>query len=223
MTVIYRLCDIRSTNPSPIFYEDKFALNKLCLKSFVEAFRDVNPTMIFLLDYCPPQYTELLEEIVPFKKKLIFTEIGINQTMLKAYELAKKIDDIILFQECDYLYRPNTGKLLEKAITELGLVSPYDHLNFYLDRNLHSEDATLKLIDNHHFRSTERNTMTFGLTPQIIRDHYYTLYKYGYLDGDVWYDLKKKGHTVYVPIPSIATHMVKDFMAPGVDWTQYYE
>ncbi len=223
MTVLYRLTDIPSTNPSPIFNEDKLALNKLCLQSFVEAFKDVNPTMIFLLDYCPPSYTEMIEEVVPFKKKLKYTEIGINGTMLKAYDIAKKIDDIILFQECDYIYRPGTGEKLEKAIAFLGLVSPYDHRNFYIDKTLHSDQVTLKLVDDYHFRTTERNTMTFGVTPDIFRDHFYTFYRYGYLDGDVWYDLKKKEHELYVPIPSFATHCVESYLAPSVSWKSEWE
>lgn len=224
MTAIYRLCGIPSTNPSPIYQEDKFKLNKMCLRSFVQAYRDVNPKVIFLLDHCGQEYTEMVNTVCPFEKKLIYTDLGINGTALKAYELAKDADDdIILFQECDYIYRPHSGRLMNMAIKQLGLVSPYDHLNFYIDRNLHSEMAKIKLVDGYHFRTTERNTMTFGVTKEVLLKGYDIFYKYGYLDGDVWYELKDIGIELHVPIPSIATHMVKDWLAPGVDWEDLWK
>lgn len=221
MTVYYRLCGIPSSNPSPILQEDKYKLNELCLKSFINAYSAVNPKMVFLCDYCGDEYKELLKT-VPFEYESHFTTIGINHTCLMQYDLARGVDDIILFQECDYLYRPNTGQQMLTAVEELGLVSPYNHLNFYQDRSIHSEFAELKLVDNQVYRSVERNTMSFGLTPEILRDHFDIFERYGYLDNQVWHDLSDMGHKLYVPIPSIATHMVKDYLAPQVNWEELW-
>jgi hypothetical protein len=222
MMVIYRLCGIPSTNPSPVFQEDKFRLNKLCLKSFVEAFKKVNPYVYFILDNCGAEYIELLEQEVPFEFDFEMTNLGINNTMLHAYELARDQDQDILFQECDYLYLPDTGPKLVEAVEELGLVSPYDHLNFYLDKTLHSNQVALRLVGDHHWRTTERNTMTFAVKNEVFKKNYDVFYHYGYLDGQVWYDLLSKGHPLWTPIPSLATHMVKDFLSPGVNWHQYF-
>lgn len=221
MIVYYRMCGIPSTNPSPILQEDKFKLNELCLKSFITAYASVKPKIVFLCDYCGDEYHELIET-VPFNTESHFTSIGINHTCLMQYDLARKQDDLILFQECDYLYRPNTGEQMVEAIESLGIVSPYNHLNFYLDKTIHSSEATLKLVGNQIYRSVERNTMTFGLRPDILRDHFDIFEKYGYLDNDVWRDLGDQGHPLFVPIPSIATHMVKDYLAPQVDWSQIW-
>lgn len=226
MTVFYRMCGIPSKNPSPIYQDNKFELNKLCLRSFSAAFKGMGIKVIFILDHCEPeaQYREMVHNLAPFPKEYIFTKSGINESMLKAYDLAKDCDDdIFLFQECDYLYRPDTGRLLETAIDHLGLVSPYDHVNFYIDRNIHGEYAKLHLVNNFHFRTTERNTMTFGVKAHIFKENFDTFYKYGYLDNDVWHEMRAKTYPLWVPIPSIATHMVQDYLAPGVNWQDEWE
>lgn len=225
MFVIYRLCGIPSTNPSPVYQEDKGALNNLCLKSFVGAFSGIKPRIHFLCDFCPDSYREMIKSIVPsdWEVSIEFTTIGINETMLRSYEIARNQDDDVLFQECDYVYVPNSGKTLLDGLNELGLVSPYDHLNFYEDKTLHSPHVTLRLVNDHHWRSTERNTMTFAIKNKIFKEYYSIFKHYGYLDGDVWYDMLSKGHMLWVPIPSLATHMVRDWMAPSVDWYSLWD
>lgn len=224
MTIIYRLCGIPSTNPSPIYQEDKKKLNELCLKSFVTAFTDVRPYMYFLLDYCDASYVDMLEKIVPFEFDFEMTNLGINGTALKAYDLAEEIgDDATLFQECDYVWRPSAGKLLEGAIKNFGLVSPYDHLNFYIDRSIHSKTCEIDLFENQHYRTTERNTMTFGLTKEVFNKQKDILRKYGYLDNDVWHEMRANGNPLWVPIPSFATHMVKDYLSPVIPWSLLFD
>jgi len=39
----------------------------------------------------------------------------------------------------------------------------------------------------------------------------------------VWRDLEFAGYRLYVPIPSFATHLVKDYLAPGVDWEEIWQ
>jgi len=217
MLVVYRMTSIASSNPPPVLADDKNALNELCLKSFVKAFEDVQPKIIFLLDNCTCK--DMVKRVCPFEMEILESNIGINETMLRSYALASQFDDFVLFCECDYLWQPNIGKKYLFALADLKLVSPYDHANFYRDKTLHSEDVKIRLIDNHHFRTTERNTMTFGLHTNLLKAHRATFDKYGYLDGDVWYDLKSEGVSLWVPIPSFATHCVKDYLAPSILWT----
>lgn len=223
MIVYYRMCGIPSTNPSPILQEDKFELNKLCLESFLKAFKDVDIEVVYILDHCDERYKVFLNLADSRKKEVIETNIGINDTCLLQYQLAREQDDDILFQECDYIYRPDTGKDLVAGVEELGLVSPYDHPNFYRDRELHSPTTNLTLVNNTHWRSSERNTMTFAVRNDIFKQNYDIFRKHGYLDGQVWYDLLDNGQSLFTPIPSLATHMVADYMAPSVDWKSIYE
>lgn len=218
MIIIYRLCGIPSTNPSPIYNDNKEELNRFCLQSFVRGMQDIKPEIHFLMDYCGYEYDSMLDMYVPWTHIKEHTELGINGTMLRAYELASQTDDIVLLQECDYVWQPNSGKLMEQAIKELRMVSPYDHRNFYLDHNLHSKTCDIELVNDHHFRSTERNTMTWGCDSKLIKDNYDLFTKYGYLDSDIWRELKERGVTLFVPIPSLASHMAEGWMAPGVNW-----
>ena len=219
MTVFYRMCNIPSTNPSPILQEDKLGLNTLCLKSFVTAFKDVKPKEIFICDYCPQEYEDIIKKICPFELEIIFTNLGINGTALKQYELAEQVDDdIILFQECDYVYRPSVGTKMVEAIKHFGLLSPYDHPDYYNRYDIHPKETELFIFNNEHFRRTKRTTMTFGMTKEVFMDSREILDKYGYLDNEVWTELATHGHKLYTPIPSYATHMVADYLSPAIPW-----
>lgn len=223
MKVFYRLTSVPSTNPSPVYQDNKNELNWMCLSSFVEAYRDVWPDVTFFCDYCPSYYESVIHGLVPFPHTIVFSESGINGTAYRQFILAELCDDpYILFQECDYIYQPKIGIRMQEAIDELELVSPYDHRNFYLDKSIHSDTVLMKLVGDTHWRSTERNTLTFGIKNQVFKDHADIFKKYGYLDDGNWKELREEGHMLFVPIPSFATHMATDWMAPSVDWIQYY-
>lgn len=220
MLVIYRLCSIPSTNPSPILQEDKFALNRLCLKSFVNAFKNVEPEVIFLGDFCGDREKEMIDEVCPFKHTFIPTQVGISETCLLQYKMAlEQPDNLLFFLECDYLWNPDVDvKKFIEAVETLGVVSPYDHPNFYRERNIHSNQCEIELVADHHFRSVERNTMTFGIRKDILENNIDLFNEFGYLDHGQWLGLAKMGQLLYVPIPSMATHLVVDNLAPSVDW-----
>ena len=225
MKAIYRLCGIPSTNPSPIYQENKDKLNELCLKSFVRAFRDIRPDMHFLCDFCPDSYREMISLTIPksWNVEIEFTRIGINNTAIRSYDIARKADDTVYFAECDYIYREDSGIDLLRGIEHFGLASPYDHLNFYIDKSIHSENVTIRLVDGVHWRTTERNTMTFGMTKEAFTSGYDIFRKYGYLDSDVWHENRAIGNQLWVPIPSLATHMAKDWLAPGINWESIWK
>lgn len=221
MTIIYRLSHAKSplSNPPPVFEDDQLKLNQMCLASILLAYGDIVPKYIFICDFCPKELYESMLTKIPYEKEIHWTDKGINETALMQYDIAKDVnDDTILFQECDYLYRPLIGRKMEKAIKEFGLVSPYDNLNFYIDKSIHSEDTKIKLLDGQHYRTVERNTMTFGIRKDVFLECYDNFKKWGYLDNDVWLELRAKGFNIHVPIPSFSTHMAKDFIAPGLDW-----
>lgn len=187
------------------------------------AFGDIKPKVIFICDYCPQDKYQPLIDTVPFEHEEIWTNIGINDTCLLQYELANARDDeVILFAECDYTWRPLIGTMLEKAIKKYQLVSPYDHRNFYIDHTIHSQDCKIDLIDEQHFRTTERNTMTFGMTKEALTKNFEILKRWGYLDNEVWKEMRENGYPLWVPIPAMATHMVEGFLAPGLDWSKLW-
>lgn len=226
MIVFYRITSIASTNPSPLYNNDKLRLNQFCLRSFVTAFRDVKPKMIFIADYCGKEYDEIIASIVPFPFEIVYTAEGQNATALRQYDMAykdKDKDEIVLFQECDYLYRPSVGKQMVEAIEHFGLFSPYDHPDFYTRFDIHDEVNRIELFNNNHYRTAKRNTMTFGMRRDFFERHYKTLMKHGYLDGPVWDEMREFGGQLHTPIPAMATHMAENYMAPAIPWETVFK
>lgn len=215
----YRITSIPSTNPSPIYQEDKDKLNKLCLKSYVDAFKEIRPKTVFICDHCSEDTLEMIYNVCKFEKEVIVTHLGQNGTSLKQYDLAKAQNLDIYFAESDYIYLENSGVELLRGLEEFGLVSPYDHPDHYKT----SFVPKIKVIDNHHWRTAENNTMTWAVSNKLFNDNYDIFYKYGYLDHDVWDDLRVKGHELYVPIPSLATHSVANYLAPTIDWRKVWQ
>lgn len=227
MIVVYRITSIPSSNPLPEFSSsNKDVVSANCLESFLQFFESVHPKIIFLADHCSAVMVTIITglcEMYGYEFEIRLSGVGINETMLESYKIASEQDDYVLFQECDYLYNGKMGGHFLAALKELPLLSPYDHPNFYQNKELHSETCTIKLIKDVHYRSTERNTMTWACHSQLVKENYDTLRKYGYLDEQVWHDLKAQGHSLYVPLPSFATHMVRDWLAPSTNWQKIWQ
>jgi len=224
VVVFIRLCSISSTNPAPILQESKFELNKLCMKSFAKAFKDIKPYVIVLGDYCDYLESEMLEETIPFEYEYIPTKIGINATCLKQYEMAsKREEEVIIFLECDYLFNPavDVQKWIN-GIRELGLVNVYNHPNYYKDKTQHSDICEIHQIDGYHFRSVETCTMTFGVRRDVFIEHLDLFNKYGYLDHFLWLDIADRGQKLFTPIPTFATHMLRDWLSNEVEWDKVW-
>lgn len=209
MIVYYRMCGIPSTSEPPIYKDNKFKLNKYCLESFIKAYRDIKPEMIFINDYCSPKYNNLINSIVPFKYQIVDTAMGINETCLYQYKLYDNAqNDTVLFQECDYYH---LKPLTESIIRQLEVVSPYDHPDKYPD-----EISSIQIVDNHHFKHTKSTTATFACTRAYFEKHRQTLDKHGYIDHERWIEMGG----LYSPIPAFATHMLKDFLSPSINWNE---
>lgn len=219
MQVIYRITDIPSSNPSPIYQEDKVKLNKLCLLSFINGFKDIKPKVIFLADHMGD--VSYLEKY-PWEYEVIRTEDGQNKAMLNSYEIAAKLEDCVLFNEADHLWLPNSGAIMLQAIKELGLVSGYDHPDFYTRFDIHPRTTEIVVSGNHHFRKSARNVMSWGCHSSLVKENLDILNHHGYLDEGVWSDLRERGHQLYTAIPALSTHMVKDYLAPGINWKELW-
>lgn len=219
MIIYYRITDISSSNPSPILNDDKFKLNQLCLRSFVSAFKEVKPKMVFICDYTTPQTIEMIRRVVPFEKEIISTGLGINETCLKQYDLflEQKDEDEVLFSECDYLWLSSSGQKLLDALRKLPYVSPYDHP----DKYLLDKKVDIKLVNGKHWRSTPSTTSTFATTRDNFLKQKDIFYKYGYLDKARWEEMGSD--VLFTPIPTLATHCVTSQMAPGIDWKEEWE
>lgn len=216
LKVVYRMSDITSTNASPIFWTDKFKLNKLCLYSFVEAFREIKPHVVMICDRCPEYYEKFVRDSVPFPMTVEFTNSGVRENAVHQYDYVTD-DDYYLFQECDYLYVPNAGKKMIEACDVFDFITPYDHPDKYKGE-LIPEKKDIRVVGNHHWRLTDSTTSTFMARGDMVRKELDRFKQWGWEDHKRWLDFNNHGYQLWSPMPSLATHMVEEFMAPCVDW-----
>lgn len=215
------MCAVKSplSKPSPVYSNDLLSLHRLCLISFIEAFKNLTPKLVFILDYCPQEYSDLIEELVPFEYEIHRTASGINETCLYQYRLFEKSDeDVVLFQEYDYLWLPDTGKELMSAVEELDFATPYDHPDKYEIE----KEPYVKVVGKRHWKKTQSTTATFATTRDKFMEFKDIFYKHGYLDHERWLEVGRNEGELYSPIPGLATHMVEGFLSPHIDWKASY-
>jgi hypothetical protein len=218
MKVIYRMTDIPSTNPSPIYFDNKFRLNEICLRSFVRAFRDIKPQVAMICDHCPDFYEEFVKSIVPFPMTIEFTSTGVKGNAIHQYDYFMD-DDVYLFQECDYLYTDGAGQKMLDAIEKFDFISPYDHPDKYKEGMIPTQNER-RIINGQEWRSTDSTTSTFMARGKTLAKTIEFFIYWGWEDHKRWLDLNTKGYTLWTPVPSLATHMVSEYMAPNVPWEQ---
>lgn len=128
--------------------------------------------------------------------------------------------DWIYFCEDDYLHTPDAGRVMVEGINlGLELISLYDHLDRYTrndDRTVGMESVALS--SSCHWRTAESTCSTYALSRNLwnqIRD---ICRKHGPNDRSFFYELIEKGIRLWTPIPGRATHCMKGYMSPLVDW-----
>lgn len=217
MIIYYRMCSLKSigSNPTPLYQNEPLKLHEYCLKSFVEAFKDCDIKVVFLCAFCNSEYNDLIERIVPFEYEIIHTALDINASCLNQYDLfLKSGEDKVLFQEYDYVWMPNTGQEVINATNHFDFVTPYDHLDKYTTEL----EPYVRVVGDRHWKQTVSTTATFATTKTNFERFNDLFYKWGYLDHARWIEIGENGGKLFSPIPSIATHMAKDFISPHVAW-----
>ena len=207
MIAFIRVSPFIPTSGNPPFFADKFEMVKACNKSLCKA-GDVRK--VYLLDRCPDEW------ITYFKKygDVFPNTYGKKESLWEAYRVAQLEKENILFLEDDYLWRPNTLKDLDKAVSYFGLVSPYDHPTDYLD------DKNMIITYNFNgltWRWCPTNTHTFAVKPNIFNEHIDAFY-YGLHDWQMFFKLRTENVKLYTPLYSMATHLVTGQLAFNVDW-----
>lgn len=219
MRVLYKIAP-NVNKKSPIFTEDKFSLVKFCLTSFLEAFRGEDIKIHFILDNCPPEYEELVK---PYAYSIIRTSIGNPGIFRKQVEIASSIDDYVLFQEDDYYWLPNTGYKLIEAVKTLEFVTPQDEYLYYFNEPRHLGKFEIRVIGDHHWREVNSTTLTFATHGRLIKENEDIIYKHEIWDYPMWQEIRGAGYRLWGPIPTLATHLVKDQLSPCVDWEKIWQ
>lgn len=209
MVTFYRASPYTSNKIRPVPW-DKKELVKRCLYSFLEA---GGTNITFILDGFTQKESVWFTEFGQVYDATGQGNVGTFHTQL---ELAPH-DDKVLFVEDDYMWRPATVPLLEKALDTLDFVSPYDHPAHYTEDRFSKQYNTV-LIDNIVYRDSPSNTLTFGVKGQTLAKLKDRMKTFGVADHPMFEHLASLGYKIWNPTYSFATHLEKDLLAPNVDW-----
>lgn len=148
----------------------------------------------------------------------------------KASEIVAE-NEIILFQEDDYLYLPHAESKLIAVLEYADYATGYLHPdkfwhpshggNPYTPADNISEPTQVIKTSNHFWMLTNSTTNTFATTVKTIKEDL-DIWMWGTKDlintrdFDIFIQLREKGRTLVQPLPSLATHCLKGFESPTV-------
>lgn len=139
--------------------------------------------------------------------------------------------EIILFQEDDYLYLPNTESKIIEVLNYAHYATGYLHPDKFWHPNRGgnphtsaenvSEPTQVIKTSDHFWMVTNSTTNTFATTVGTIKEDI-DIWMWGTenlidtKDFAIFLKLRDKGRALVQPIPSLATHCLKGFEAPTV-------
>jgi hypothetical protein len=227
MKIIYRISDSGYNKIKP-----KYINNRNCLWNAVNTFQEVDfEDWIVIADNVSEETDVIIQGYVP-KERIEYVSVGHGAgTFNLALDKALTFDDneIVYFVENDYLHLPNSKKIIEEGLNEIGadFVSLYDHPDKYIDgANPYvqggGEMTRVMLSTSSHWKVTNSTTMTFASkvktlrkTENILRE--YTQGSYP-RDFDMFVHLYNSAHYLVTPIPGYSTHGETAWLTPLIDW-----
>jgi hypothetical protein len=235
ITAFYRTFDGDNTKPRPPYYS-----KRLAFESFLLTWTRLPAGVRRLVVVCsspglPPAMAGLIEA---HADEVRYVDAGGNsQSYRAALALSEQVegDGVIYHSEDDYLYHPDAMPELMAAVerfTGAEYFTLYDHR----DRYTRSDDArwgyrgVVALGGNRHWRGTESTCMTYAARAQTLKRDAYLhrlcstrplphdrmLWRATQGIGPFWWKLPKR--LLMSPMPSLATHLDPEYLAPVVDW-----
>jgi hypothetical protein len=267
LVVAYRIYPKVSKTPI-VYYDNKFKLSELCLKSLKDSLKGLKVKMIVLLDNCPNEYETMFkkyfdEESLELRK---LNGIGNLPTFKLQLDIlsVQNYSDNVYFAEDDYFYLTGEFKILIDFLKEkkVDFISAYDHLDYYT-MPFHNYKKDIIISNGKHWRNANSTCMTFLTTKETLiksRSIFESYFKRNY-DTSLWMMATKIGvfnlvdfmhslfekdsihvktylkiayfgfwqmifgkkYKLWIPIPSIATHMEKTGIAPNIEWQKYFD
>ncbi len=239
---------VSSSQPLHIFYRSTGGDNKknrppyyskmLCLMSFLRAFERVRGRAEITFVNDGPMPDDRLVIMERYGKIVSFPGLGNSPSYRETLALAVALppDSLVYFAEDDYLYTPQALEKLLAAFDEIP-AAEYVTLFDHMDRYTRSDDSRrgysrLYLAGGLHWRTVESTCMTFGARVRTLRSDAW-IHRLGTVpktprDRTIWrctqgekeFFWKFPKRTLVGPIPSLATHMDPEGLAPNVDWEE---
>ncbi|HTA75202.1 MAG TPA: hypothetical protein VK733_13050 [Gemmatimonadaceae bacterium] len=237
ITAFYRTFDGDNTKPRPPYYS-----KRLAFESFLQSWCRVPASsrrLVIAVD--SPRLPRSVESLVESHADEVryLGQRGNSLAYRAVLAASTELDDdgLVYHAEDDYLYHPDAFPELLAAAARLPRAhyfTLYDHR----DRYTRSDDAHLgrrefiALGGNRHWRACESTCMTFAArTRTLKRDaflhrlmtgnkfpHDRLLWRIAQGIGMFWWKVPKR--VLISPMPSLATHLDPEFIAPVVDWAE---
>jgi hypothetical protein len=236
--LIYRSSGATNLKNRPEFFDKSVALG-----SFLRAVQglDTPRTVLFLNDGPIPE--ERLRLMRGAGRVVELPGLGNSGSYRRALAEATAPGladaDLVYLSEDDYLYLPAAFRNLvtaAEAIPEASYFTLYDHR----DRYTRTDDADggrarIFLVGDHHWRTVESTCMSYGARVGALRGdariHAWASREVIPEDRAMWrriqglgiYRFKFGRRKLVSPIPTLATHLETEYLAPGADWRAVVE
>jgi hypothetical protein len=153
------------------------------------------------------------------------------RVLLKEAASLEDNNEIVLFQEDDYLYLPGSEHKMIEALNYSHYATGYLHPdkfwhpsrggNPYTPMENVSEATQVIKTSDHFWMVTNSTTNTFATTVGVLKEDI-DVWMWGTedlintKDFAIFLKLREKGRALVQPIPSLATHCLKGYEAPTV-------
>ncbi len=160
---------------TPLIYpKNKFNLVSVCLKSFLASAANLEVKYYFLLDGCPKEYNQLINEL--FKDKAVeiieTASLGNLATFKMQIDIlsTQEDSDIVYFAEDDYLYVPNE---FHKMVSFIRNHKKVDFASCYLHSDtfthpIHQHKKNTIDFEGHQWLSDSSTCLTFMTTKKTL-------------------------------------------------------
>ncbi len=158
---------------------------------------------------------EYLKRIKIIKRNNYQIENNMKSTMasiIKSFELAKDLDDLVYFVEDDYIHDDESISEMISAYEKFStilkdeiFIVPVDYPYLYQK----NQSTNILIGQKNHWRSVKESLLTFMTSKEMINKHYSDLIKMGEIEHEPYETIL---HSIYdkencfSPIPSLALH-----------------
>ena len=216
-----------------------FATKKYCLSNFIENVLTASDKMTIIADCVEDELKQTIYTYETPNIKIIDEKLGSNGASFRFqidFAISLPDDEIVLFQEDDYIYKPanwpydsNTTyhELIKEGMRFAEYVSFYDHPDKYLppafggnkfitDQGV--ENTGIFRTVNSHWKYTNSTTCTFAATSAVIRQDQ-KIWR-AFCSGNHPHDFQSflalgaRGRKLATSIPGKSTHTEKPWISP---------